>query len=150
MQVLVHHWWKYIANGGDCWKLVFCSWEFPLSNSVTVLFVSVVVSMEINRRHYFWNDLCTIVNITRKSIKLFSSECHNCFCLVFRATCYGFLWLNSISPSAWSIQTNLCHILEDIALVTSISPCECKFFTLQLSHADKAYTNSLHQKQHKN
>jgi len=33
---------------------VFCSWEFTLSSSVTVLFVAAVVSMEINRRHYFW------------------------------------------------------------------------------------------------
>ena len=35
------------------WKIVFCSCELVLSNSVTVLFVSVVVPMEINRRHYF-------------------------------------------------------------------------------------------------
>ena len=34
------------ANGGDCWKIVFCSWEFALSNSVIVLFVSAVVSIE--------------------------------------------------------------------------------------------------------
>jgi len=32
---------------------------FVLWNSVIVLFVSVVVSTEINRRHYFWIDLCT-------------------------------------------------------------------------------------------
>ena len=32
---------------------VFYSREFPLSNTVIVLFVTVVVSMEINRRHYF-------------------------------------------------------------------------------------------------
>jgi len=36
---------------------VFCSWEFALSNSVIVLFVSVEVSMEINRRHYFQDNL---------------------------------------------------------------------------------------------
>ena len=41
------HWWWLR------WKIVFCSWEFALSNSVIVLFVSIVVSMEINRRHYF-------------------------------------------------------------------------------------------------
>ena len=39
-------------------KTVFCSWEFVLSNSVIVLFASVVVSMEINTRHYFWRNLC--------------------------------------------------------------------------------------------
>ena len=35
---------------------MFCSCKFALSNSVIVLFVSVVVSMEINRRHYFQSD----------------------------------------------------------------------------------------------
>jgi len=34
----------------------FCSWEFVLPNSVIVRFVSVVVSTEGNRRHYFLND----------------------------------------------------------------------------------------------
>ena len=33
------------------------SQEFALSNTVIVLFVSVAVSMEIDRRHYFWSDL---------------------------------------------------------------------------------------------
>lgn len=36
-----------------CWKIVFCSRESALSNSVIVLFVSIVVSMEISRRNYF-------------------------------------------------------------------------------------------------
>ena len=36
----------------------YCTWEFALSNSITVLFVSVVGSMEINRRHYFQSKLC--------------------------------------------------------------------------------------------
>ena len=57
MQALVHCWQKHIAYGGDHWKIVFCSWEFALSNSVIVLFTSVIVSMEINRRHCFWSDL---------------------------------------------------------------------------------------------
>jgi len=33
------------------------SWKFVTSYSITVLFVSVVVSMEIHRRHYFWSYL---------------------------------------------------------------------------------------------
>jgi len=33
------------------------SYEFPLTNGVIALFTSVVVSMEINRRHYFWSNL---------------------------------------------------------------------------------------------
>jgi len=39
--------------------MVKCSCELALSNSVIVLFVSVVVSKEINRRHYFWGNLDT-------------------------------------------------------------------------------------------
>ena len=31
--------------------------RFALSNSVTVLLDSVVISTEIKRRHYYWNDL---------------------------------------------------------------------------------------------
>jgi len=48
-----HSWWWRLR----C-KIVFCSWNFVLSNSAIVLFVSVAVSMEINRRHYFWSVLC--------------------------------------------------------------------------------------------
>ena len=44
-------WWRWL-----CWKLLFCSWEFVLSNSVIVLFVSVIVSKEISKRHYFQSD----------------------------------------------------------------------------------------------
>ena len=43
-------WWLY-------WKIVFCSWNFSLSNSIIVLFVADVVSMKINRRHYFWSNI---------------------------------------------------------------------------------------------
>ena len=43
-------------NGGLCWKIAFCRWEFALSNSAIVFFVSVVIPMEINRRHYFWRN----------------------------------------------------------------------------------------------
>ena len=39
-----------------CWKTVFCSWEFVLSNSFTVLSVSVVVFKKINMRHYFLSN----------------------------------------------------------------------------------------------
>jgi len=52
--VKMHSSWWWL-----CWKTAFCSWEFSLSTSVIVLFVSVVVSMETNRKHYFWSDLRT-------------------------------------------------------------------------------------------
>ena len=41
-----------------CWNITLCGQEFVLSNSIIVLCVSVVVSMEINRRHYFQRDPC--------------------------------------------------------------------------------------------
>ena len=46
------------ANGGHCAEKQ-CSWEFSPSNAVAVLLISVVVSMEINRRHYFQINLPT-------------------------------------------------------------------------------------------
>jgi len=54
MQALVkmHSYWRWLY-----WKIVFCSWEFALSKSVIVLFVAIVVSMEINWKHYFQSSL---------------------------------------------------------------------------------------------
>ena len=52
--VKTHSWWY--------WKILFCSWEFTLSNGVTVLFVSVVVSLEINRSCYFWRNVYVCVH----------------------------------------------------------------------------------------
>lgn len=40
---------------------MFCSWEFLVSNSVTVLFVPGFISMEKKKRHYFQTYLCIIV-----------------------------------------------------------------------------------------
>ena len=48
MQALAHGWWKCTANCSDCVQKTFCSLEFTLSNNVVMLFVTVVVSMEIN------------------------------------------------------------------------------------------------------
>ena len=58
MQALVYRWWKFIASDGDCWKILFCSWEFVLLSRVAMLLVSVVISTEINGRHYFQSNLC--------------------------------------------------------------------------------------------
>ena len=46
-----------IANGSDYAEKQHFIAEFALSNSVIVLIVSVVVSMEINRRQYFQSKL---------------------------------------------------------------------------------------------
>ena len=45
------YWW------GLCWKIVFCIWEFALSNSVFVFFITVVFTIERYGRHYFWSNL---------------------------------------------------------------------------------------------
>ena len=62
------HWCRFFTSGTVlvklhslwwwlCWEIEFCSWEFVLSNSVLLFFVSVIVSMEINRRRYFQRGL---------------------------------------------------------------------------------------------
>ena len=52
MQALVQHWKKSIANGGNRVE----KQSFVAENS---LYVSVVISMEINRRHSFQSNLRT-------------------------------------------------------------------------------------------
>ena len=46
-----------LIGGRYAEKIVFCSQEFALLNSVMVLFVLLVVSMEIIWRHYFQCNL---------------------------------------------------------------------------------------------
>ena len=70
MKALVHHWQKTIANGGDyVERIVFCSWECTVSNDVNVFFVSVVVNIELNRRHYFWRHLHIVLVLYLPPIK---------------------------------------------------------------------------------
>jgi hypothetical protein len=57
MQVLIHRWRKWWWL---CGTIASCSWKIALSNGVTVHFLSVAVSMELNRRHYFWSKLIHI------------------------------------------------------------------------------------------
>ena len=57
IHTVVHCSWKCVADSSDCWKILFCSWEFALSNNIIVLFVSVDASREISRRQYFQRDL---------------------------------------------------------------------------------------------
>jgi len=49
MQALVHHWQKWLTNSSNYVEKLLSSWEFALSNSVIVLFLSVVASMERSR-----------------------------------------------------------------------------------------------------
>jgi len=48
----MHSWWWWIH-----WKIVFSQWEIALSATSIVLFLSVSISIEINRRYYFWSNL---------------------------------------------------------------------------------------------
>jgi len=57
-----------------CWKIVFCSWVFPLWNCVIVFFVSVVLSMEINRKHYFWSNLHVLYELQDNSSSLSEAQ----------------------------------------------------------------------------
>ena len=63
------YWWCL------CWKVVFYSYKFALSDSVFVFFVSLVVSMEINKRHYFWNNLHRFHALNCRGIIVFFLRC---------------------------------------------------------------------------
>ena len=66
-----HCWQKCLATGGDyVEKVVFWSWDFALLNGFVALFVSVGLSMEINRRHYFWSNLCVCVHLYMNTLCL--------------------------------------------------------------------------------
>ena len=66
MQAFVQDWQQCIANGADYVAEQCFVTEFSLSNSFIVLFASVAVSTEINRRHYFSSDLgiCFVLLLT--------------------------------------------------------------------------------------
>ena len=51
-----------------------------MSNSVIVLFVSIIVSMEINRRHYFQRDISEEIGVGEEALRLeqFLSESLTC------------------------------------------------------------------------
>ena len=41
-----------------CWKIVFCSWEFALSNTITVLlYLLYFHGKKKNGKHFFWSNL---------------------------------------------------------------------------------------------
>jgi len=65
MQTLVCGWQKCRANGSGCAEKWCFVAEKLLYRSVTVLFVSLTVSMEINRRHYFQSNLSSMPYIVK-------------------------------------------------------------------------------------
>jgi len=52
MQTLVHCWWKCIANRGDTWKILFCSWECFLREKITCS----IISFSVNNWKYYQLD----------------------------------------------------------------------------------------------
>jgi len=64
---LCWYWFLREQHAGSCsslvkkrwWllKMVFCSWDLLYPIMFLQSFLSVTVSMDINRRHYFWSDL---------------------------------------------------------------------------------------------
>ena len=65
MRALIHCWQKCIPNGGDCTeKQCFVAENLLYQIALCCSFVSVVDSMEINRRHHIWNDLGISVEYT--------------------------------------------------------------------------------------
>jgi len=113
MQILAHGWWKCIANGGDIanggWKIVFYSWEFPLSNSVIV---SVVVSLEINGRHHFWSNLCILLYSIRINllytwrlipVKFFDIQWYCQSSPKFYQSCWACYWAFGLCWKEWEV-----------------------------------------------
>lgn len=94
-QVALHHYQPIKCNVFWKWwwiweKIVFCIWKLALSSNVIGLHVSVVVSMELNRKHYLWNiscifDLhlkeklinCSSYNHVKKKVGFVSYSSHN-------------------------------------------------------------------------
>jgi len=101
--VKMHNYCGYCAE-----KIVFCSWEFALSNSIIVLFVSFVTAMEINKRHYFWSNYI-------KQLTFWFGVWRHLYRLLFRLqeqpSLYLFLpsLLAQISPACWFLVLK-CHL----------------------------------------
>jgi len=69
--VKIHSYWWWL-----CWKRVWCSWECALSNSMTVLFASGVVSMGINRRHSFRSNSRQFLITAAQAIQQVEHPCY--------------------------------------------------------------------------
>jgi hypothetical protein len=67
MQAPVHRWRKWVASSGLCGTIVFCSWKLALPNAVLIHALSVAVSVQINRRHYFWSELTYLYVLCSKT-----------------------------------------------------------------------------------
>ena len=119
---LVHCWKKMHSRWWWlCWKIAFCSWEFALPNSVVVLLVSVVVSMEKKiggitfRATYIWEEA--------KSCLIWAGR-HR-FWLGMNPG--SFLWLGPRKP------------LQKIMAFQMVDPCFRRDIRLTQSHLERSW-----------
>ena len=112
--------------------------EFGLTRNGIVLFVSVVVSMEINRMHYFWSDL----HMYRDHIHTYQELFLNLFLFSFvlcRKTCSSlkssffcvFFFFFPLGPSVFTSNTDIffCYIFPFFSTSNS-----CREKQLDLTH----------------
>ena len=98
------------------------SWGFVQSNSAIVLFVSVVVSMETKRRHYFWSVLHDVQSISCSSSFQDSLQFH------FLKLDYPGLRIKERMKHCWEIiLVSTLLPLKDINL-SEESLLDCTFF----------------------
>lgn len=62
---------------------MFCTWKFSLSNNAIVLFVSIEVSIEINRRQYLQPNLLSYILIVCSSAFYLPEVPHSVLLLLF-------------------------------------------------------------------
>jgi hypothetical protein len=107
----IHNQWWWLFG-----TIMFCSRKLALSNGVIVHPLSVVISVEINRRNYFWNSLI----------------CYNCFrlyssCLHTEPLNFFLMYINSATAYHWRT------VSLAFQLLTHISVYSCKDFNTCLS-----------------
>jgi len=111
---------------------MFCSWEFALSSSILVLFVSVVASTGINRRHYFQSDL---------HISNYTYTCTHSAHLSFRGkkkqTKYAF-WLEQYQHCLSCKKGHLIAKSNTLCLVLKLNQMK-KFLVIQSPNLNLAF-----------
>ena len=81
MQALDHCRQKSIANSDDhVEQMVFCSWKLALFNVILVPSVSVLIYIEINKRHYFWSNPCMLIFLSNLQL-LLGPAANVCVCV---------------------------------------------------------------------
>lgn len=77
------------------WKVEFCSLEFALK---IVFFVSIVVSVELKRRHYFWSKRAVLIHVLHFEFVPFSLPSFFKFCKANGSVSCSSVNLTSLEP----------------------------------------------------